>query len=584
MDRGTAFTVTLPFGASHLPQDHVAAPSGPGSVTAGAAPFVREALRWSPPAAERASRERGAARILLADDNADMRDYVTRLLEDHWTVEVVADGEAALARARAAPPDLILSDIMMPGLDGYQLLQALRAGELTRGIPVIFLSARAGDEARIEGLSAGADDYLVKPFSARELLARVSMHLAQVNARREIEAARELLEVLLIRERDARAEAEVANRSKDEFLAMLGHELRNPLAPIVTALQLMQLRGDETLYKERTLIERQVRHLVRLVDDLLDVSRITSGKIELKRERIEISEIIAKAIEMASPLIEQRRHNLRVDVPRHGLAVEVDTVRMAQVLANLLNNAAKYTEPHGGITVSAAMENLAEDPRVVLRVRDTGIGLSAEMLPRVFDLFVQERQAIDRAQGGLGLGLAIVRTLVELHGGTAEARSEGYGKGSEFIVRLTAAPAGDEPAPASRRESGIVADPDALRVLVVDDNVDSAELLAESVRLMGHVPRVAHDGPAGLRIGAEFRPDVGLLDIGLPVMDGYELARHLRALPGLESIRLIAITGYSQEADRLQAVAAGFERHLVKPIQLEQLREVLTLLKVAPGR
>ncbi|MEO6194801.1 MAG: ATP-binding protein [Thermoanaerobaculia bacterium] len=706
VDRGTAFTVTLPFGASHLPQDHVAAPSG--SATAGAAPFVREALRWSPPAAERAPGERGAARILLADDNADMRDYVTRLLEDHWTVEVAADGEAALARARAAPPDLILSDIMMPGLDGYQLLQALRADELTRGIPVIFLSARAGDEARIEGLSAGADDYLVKPFSARELLARVGTRLEIARLRSEAERVRKLLETVvnqmpagviiaeapsgrtllanervrsilghpalstqtiedfaaytamhadgrpfqageysltralagevvldeeiiyqypdgtrrtlsasaapvydadgkiiaavnafsdisgrksaeesnrqsLIREREARAEAEVANRSKDEFLAMLGHELRNPLAPIVTALQLMQLRGDETLYKERTIIERQVRHLVRLVDDLLDVSRITSGKIELKRERIEISEIVAKAIEMASPLIEQRRHNLTVDIPRGGLAVEVDAVRMAQVVANLLNNAAKYTEPHGAITLQAAKDG-TEGQAIVLRVRDTGIGLSPEMLPRVFDLFVQERQAIDRAQGGLGLGLAIVRTLVELHGGTVEARSDGYGKGSEFTVRLTAAPAGDEPAPASRGESGIVTDPDALRVLVVDDNVDSAELLAESVRLMGHVPRVAHDGPAGLRIGAEFRPDVGLLDIGLPVMDGYELARHLRALPGLESVRLIAITGYSQEADRRQSAAAGFERHLVKPIQLEQLREVLTLLKVAPER
>ena len=581
VDRGTAFTVTLPFGASHLPQDHVTAPSGSGSAAADAAPFVQEALRWSPPAAEGAPREREAARILLADDNADMRDYVTRLLEDRWTVEVVADGEAALARARAALPDLILSDIMMPGLDGYQLLQALRADELTRDIPVIFLSARAGDEARIEGLSAGADDYLIKPFSARELLARVGMHLAQVSARREVEATRRQS---LTREREARAEAEVANRSKDEFLAMLGHELRNPLAPIVTALQLMELRGDETLYKERTIIERQVRHLVRLVDDLLDVSRITSGKIELKRERIEISETVAKAIEMASPLIEQRRHRLKVDIPRSGLAVEVDAVRMAQVLANLLNNAAKYTEPHGDITVSATMENLAEGHRVVLRVRDTGIGLSAEMLPRVFDLFVQERQAIDRAQGGLGLGLAIVRTLVELHGGTVEAHSEGYGKGSEFTVRLTAAPAGDEPALASRGESGVAADPDAVRVLVVDDNVDSAELLAESVRLMGHVPRVAHDGPAGLRIGADFRPNVALLDIGLPVMDGYELARHLRALPGLESIRLIAITGYSQEADRRQSEAAGFERHLVKPIQLEQLREVLAMPKVGPGR
>ncbi len=494
---------------------------------------------------------------------------------------MVADGDAALARARAAPPDLILSDIMMPGLDGYQLLQALRADERTRGIPVIFLSARAGEESRIEGLSAGADDYLIKPFSARELLARVGMHLAQVSARREFEAANRQL---LIREREARAEAEVANRSKDEFLAMLGHELRNPLAPIVTALQLMQLRGDETLYKERTIIERQVRHLVRLVDDLLDVSRITRGKVELKRERIEISGIVAKAIEMASPLIEQRRHSLKVDVPRGGLAVEVDAVRMAQVVANLLNNAAKYTEPHGTITLQAAKDG-TEGQSVVLRVRDTGIGLSPEMLPRVFDLFVQERQAIDRAQGGLGLGLAIVRTLVELHGGTVEARSEGYGKGSEFTVRLIAARAGDQPAPAGApwADREVAARPGALRVLVVDDNLDAAELLVESVRMMGHIPRMAHDGPAGLRIGAEFLPDVALLDIGLPVMDGYELARHLRALPGLESVRLIAVTGYSQEADRRQSAAAGFEGHLVKPIQLEQLQAVLAPLKGVPG-
>ncbi len=591
VDQGTAFTITLPFGAAHLPQDRIAASPSLNPIAAGAAPFVQEALRWSPDAAAGGSSLGSAppggigARVLLADDNADMREYVARLLSEHFSVETVTDGASALARARAEPPDLILSDVMMPGMDGYQLLRALRAGELTRDIPVIFLSARAGEESRIEGLSAGADDYLIKPFSARELLARVGMHLTQVSTRREVEAARRLLESLLIREREARAEAEVANRSKDEFLAMLGHELRNPLAPIVTALQLMQLRGDETLYKERTIIERQVRHLVRLVDDLLDVSRITSGKIELKRERIEISEIVAKAIEMASPLIEQRRHNLKVDIPRSGLVVEVDAVRMAQVAANLLNNAAKYTEPHGTITLQAAKEG-PEGQAIALRVRDTGIGLSPEMLPRVFDLFAQERQAIDRAQGGLGLGLAIVRTLVELHGGTVEARSEGYGKGSEFTVRLIAARAGDQPSPAgapwAARE--VAARPNALRVLVVDDNLDAAELLAESVRIMGHIPQMAHDGPAGLRIGAEFRPDVALLDIGLPVMDGYELARHLRALPGLELVRLIAVTGYSQEADRRQSAAAGFEGHLVKPIQLEQLQAGLDLLKEVPGR
>jgi signal transduction histidine kinase len=583
VDRGTAFTVTLPLGAAHLPPDRVAAPRSLASTALGAAPFVQEALRWAPDApsvpeaAQPAPAGRGAGRVLLADDNADMREYVARLLRGRFAVETVTDGRAALERAQSSPPDLILADIMMPGLDGYQLLHALRASEATRGIPVIFLSARAGDEARIEGLSAGADDYLVKPFSARELLARVGTHLEISRTRREIEAARSLLETVLSQERQARADAEVANRSKDEFLAMLGHELRNPLAPIVTALQLMRLRGDETLVKERAVIERQVHHLIRLVDDLLDVSRITRGKIELKRERIELSEIVAKAIEMASPLIEQRRHQLTVDVQRQDFAVDADPVRMAQVVANLLNNAAKYTEPHGSIAVFAERDAGA----VALRIRDSGIGLSAEMLPRIFDLFVQERQAIDRAQGGLGLGLAIVRVLVELHGGTVEARSEGHGKGTELIVRLSAAEAGERPAPAHppRAEPEVAPWPGALRVLVVDDNLDAAELLATTVQMMGHAARVAHDGPAGLRLAADFRPDVALLDIGLPVMDGYELARHLRALPGLESIRLIAVTGYSQEADRAEAAAAGFELHLVKPIRLEQLQEALAVSK-----
>ena len=564
IDQGTTFTIALPFGSAHLPNDRVAAPPSLRSTAVDTEAFVQEALRWLPEgrpplaaAPEEPVRTPESARILLADDNADMRDYVTRLLRERWEVEAVADGALALARARQTLPNLILSDIMMPGMDGFELLQALRADPLTRAIPVIFLSARAGEESRIEGLSAGADDYLIKPFSARELLARVGTHLALSRLRVEADRARE--------------RAEVANRSKDEFLAMLGHELRNPLAPIVTALHLMRLRDDETFHKERSLIERQVNHLVRLVDDLLDVSRITRGRVELKRERIEMSEVVAKAIEMASPLIEQRQHQLAIDV-RRGLAVEADAVRMAQVVANLLNNAAKYTEPHGTITIAAGIEG----GEIFLRVRDTGIGLSAEILPRVFDLFVQERQAIDRAQGGLGLGLAIVRTLVELHGGRVEARSEGHGRGSEFTLRMPAA-AGldDEERPRPRRDQEKAPRPDALRVLVVDDNIDSADLLAESVRAMGHLAQAAYDGPTGLRIAAQLRPDVALLDIGLPVMDGYELAAHLRALPDLGEVRLVAVTGYDQEADRLHTARAGFERHLVKPIRLEELGEIL---------
>jgi signal transduction histidine kinase len=575
VDRGTVFTVALPFGSAHLPRERIAPERGRepsvASSAIGAAPFVEEALRWLPaeaigaggaagaPPERRPAAQAGAARILLADDNADMREYVARLLSDRWQVDSAADGVAALARAREAPPDLVLADIMMPGMDGYELLQALRADPRTRHVPVIFLSARAGEESRIEGLSAGADDYLGKPFSAGELLARVGTQLEKVRAR--------------FREREARAEAEVANRSKDEFLAMLGHELRNPLAPIVTALHLMRLRGDETLQKERSIIERQVGHLSRLVDDLLDVSRITRGKIELKRERIEMSEIVAKAIEMASPLIEQRQHQLRIDVPHKGLAVEADAVRLAQVVANLLNNAAKYTEPHGTIFVSAA----GEDGEMVLRVRDTGIGLSAEMLPRVFDLFVQEHQALDRSQGGLGLGLAIVRSLVELHGGKVEAHSEGHGRGAELVVRLPSGAGAEGALSASpRHPRATVERPDALRVLVVDDSPDAAELLAESVRIMGHVAQVAHDGPTALRLAAQLHPDVALLDIGLPVMDGYELAARLRALPGLEALRLIAVTGYDQEADRRHTAEAGFEHHLVKPIALDQLDQILS--------
>jgi len=422
--QGSVFTVALPFGSAHLPQDQVAAPRSLSSTAIGAEAFVQETLHWSPEGkAETPDEPAGhkAGSILLADDNADMREYVTRILRDRWHVEAVADGASALERARQARPDLILSDVMMPGMGGFQLLQALRADPLTQSIPVVFLSARAGEESRIEGLSAGADDYLIKPFSARELLARVGTHLEISRLRLEADRARE--------------RAELANRSKDEFLAMLGHELRNPLAPIVTALHIMRLRSNETFQKERMLIERQVNHLIHLVDDILDVSRIARGKIELKRERIELFEIVAKAIEMAGPLIEQRQHRLEVEVSRLGLAVEVDAVRMAQVVSNLLNNAAKYTEPNGTITISAA----SADGEVVLRVRDTGIGLSPEILPRIFELFVQENQALTRSQGGLGLGLAIVRTLVELHGGRVEALSEGQGHGSEFVVRLPTA-------------------------------------------------------------------------------------------------------------------------------------------------
>ena len=375
------------------------------------------------------------------------------------------------------------------------------------------------------------------------------------------------------REQLARQEAEAANRAKDEFLAMLGHEMRNPLSPILTALQLMKLRGGGGLERERAVIERQVGHLTRLVDDLLDVSRITRGKVALKEELVEIGEVVAKAIEIATPLLDQRTHALDVVVPR-GLWLRGDSVRLSQIVSNLLTNAAKYTPASGRITVRVTDER----GEIVIRVRDTGIGIAPDVLPLVFDLFVQERQAIDRAQGGLGLGLTIVRNLVERHGGTVSAHSDGPGSGSEFVVRLPRAHAPVDPEVSTRVESAaeaVTPSDAAPRILVVDDSVDGAEMLAAALSAKGYKTQVAFDAAAALRIAAEFRPAIAFLDIGLPVMDGYELAARLRGLPELNGIRLFALTGYGQESDRQKTRDAGFDHHFVKPIELDAIEAVL---------
>ncbi len=369
---------------------------------------------------------------------------------------------------------------------------------------------------------------------------------------------------LLEREQGLRLEAEAAGRARDEFLAMLGHELRNPLAPISTAAQLMKLRGDHHP-RERLVIERQVLHLSRLVDDLLDVARIARGKIDLQRERVEVSEIASKAIELASPLLEQRAQNFSVEVPRDGLLVDGDPVRLAQVVGNLLTNAAKYTPPHGNIQLSAAREG----GEIVISVSDDGPGIQPDLLPRIFDLFVQGQRTLDRAEGGLGLGLSLVKNLVALHGGSVAVKNR-TPSGSEFSVRL---PAMDASAPQRKAaaSSVVAAARTPRRVLVVDDNVDAAELLSEVLRSLGHEVMVAHDGPQALEALRSFRAEVGLLDIGLPVMDGLELARRIREQGGGKPLRLIALTGYGQKHDREGTRSAGFERHLTKPVDLNEL-------------
>ncbi|MEO7271102.1 MAG: ATP-binding protein [Vicinamibacterales bacterium] len=365
--------------------------------------------------------------------------------------------------------------------------------------------------------------------------------------------------------------AENANRAKDEFMAMLGHELRNPLSPILTALQLMKLRGDRTFERERTVIARQVTHLTRLVDDLLDVSRIARGKVTLAMEPVPIAEVVARAIEIASPLLEQGAHTLTVDVAQTGLTVFGDPARLAQVMSNLLTNASKYTPANGRIDVSARREG----PDVVLRVRDTGMGIAADVLPRIFDLFVQGHQSIERSNGGLGLGLSIVQSLVDRHRGRVTVHSDGPGFGSEFVVYL---PAIQETEPAPDRAAEEVDHSPRGRgavLLVVDDNQDAATLLAEALRLLGHEVHVAHDGLEALRIVPAHAFDAAFLDIGLPVMDGYELAIRLRTLPSSRATRLIAVTGYGQPSDRQRSGEAGFDEHLVKPIDLGLVERLL---------
>lgn len=392
----------------------------------------------------------------------------------------------------------------------------------------------------------------------------------------QVEAAQER-EELLAREQQARLQAETASRAKDEFLAMLGHELRNPLSPMMTALELMRLRGGDAFGRERTIIERQVQHLVRLVDDLLDISRITRGKVELKRRALELGEVVNTAIEMASPLLEARRHKLEVDVPRRGLAIEGDPDRLAQVVANLLTNAAKYTEPGGVVSLRVAREGT----EVVVRVRDSGMGIQPELLPHVFDLFVQGHRALDRSQGGLGLGLAIVRSMVEMHGGRVSASSAGAGKGSEFVVRLPAGRVATlTPVPAARASAALVGPARGRRVLVVDDNQDAADALVEALSAHGHVATAAYDGPSGLEAAARERPEVAFLDIGLPVMDGYELARRLREEHGT-AVKLVALTGYGQDRDRALSRSAGFDEHLVKPVELDQIMALVRALAPA---
>jgi signal transduction histidine kinase len=439
-------------------------------------------------------------------------------------------------------------------LERYPNLQSLRrmTGALTWGALPIFFEGRTLGAIGLR--SSSARDLT---NDEREFLLVLGRQCGQALERARLHDATEA----------SRADAEQASRAKDDFLAMLGHELRNPLSPILTAVQLMRIRGDASSKKEQNVIERQVNHMIHLVDDLLDISRITHGKVELARRPQKLSALVSKAVEVAKPLIDERQHRLSVSIPSADIWLDVDDVRICQVLTNLLTNAAKYTQRHGGIALTA----VHDENGIAIRVKDNGSGIAPDLLPSVFDLFVQGFQSADRKQGGLGIGLALVRRLVEMHGGSVSATSDGIGKGSEFVVRLpviekarpTVSPEGER----SIRERVHVV---RRRIVVVDDNEDAAILLGDLLRSVGHEVRTAHDGPSGLELVARFQPEVAILDIGLPGMDGYELAAAIRE-SGTESIRLMALTGYGQQQDVARAEKAGFAAHFVKPVALARL-------------
>ncbi|MGG7603162.1 ATP-binding protein [Massilia sp. BKSP1R2A-1] len=826
---GSRFEVRLPFGHAHLPSDRIAAAPATAQEAQEAqagpigAAFVEEAMRWLPEADEnpvpatpaavvtrRDERRMGRPRILVADDNNDMRAYLKSLLAPHAEVTVCADGDAAFRLIERDPPDLVLTDVMMPVLDGFGLLARIRAhGELRR-LPVMLLSARAGEEAKVEGLQAGADDYMVKPFAANELLARVRGQLVLAEERRSqaretaareqyfralvdaapvmlwttdadeqctylsqrwydftgrqpeqdlgrgwlenvhpddlqrtvaayLDAAAARIPVSLdfrLRHRDgsyrwvidnglprvdayghpngyvgtvidvherrmlqerfeqvARAgdigvwyadapfsrfqlndemarhlglghnrhahirallavidpadrprvessmrrtlaegssldvefrtdaahggrwlraigwcggndaaggqkvlrfdgvtldvgthkeaehdlrrlaqELSEKNRQQSDFLSTLAHELRNPLAPIRAGIELMQADADPARQREvQAMMRRQVEHMVRLVDDLLDMARLAEGKLTLRPETVLLSSVVDEAVAMCMPLVAARAHRLALRLPPEPLALTGDPHRLAQVLSNLVNNAAKYTPDGGDIVVETGQEGSMARIDVI----DSGIGIPAEVLPTVFDMYAQGRASEVMGDGGLGVGLNLVQRLVHLHGGRVAAASAGEGKGSRFTVWLPlseTAPAVPSAPPAPARHHVAA---QGLRILVVDDNQDAADMLASLLAIGGHQVQVAHDGAGALAAAQAMAPHVVFLDIGLPDMSGHDACRRLRLLDGTKTAMLVALTGWGTEEDRRRTREAGFDHHLTKPAEFDAVESLL---------
>ena len=505
--------------------------------------------------------------FLLVDDLEQNLLSLEALLRREGLVLLKAQsGDEALELLLQHDVALALIDVQMPGLNGFELAELMRGNDRTRRIPIVFVTAGSADsQRRFRGYEAGAVDFIHKPIELDVLRSKADVFFELYRQRQQISVQRDELQ--------AHSNAlEEADRRKDEFLATLAHELRNPLAPLRNGLDILRRSPDrEDAGQIRDMMSRQLDHLVRLVDDLLDVSRVSQGKIELRRQRIEAADVIRSAVEASQPLIDSSGHSLSIDLLPEPIWLDADLTRLAQVIGNILNNAAKYTPRGGHIDLSLRKQG----GEAVIAVSDNGLGIAADMQSKVFQLFAQIEHHSDHAEGGLGIGLALVQQLVAMHHGSVGVESAGPGQGSTFTVRIPLAAADTDMPPAPEEMATESARVHALKVLVVDDNVEVAQTVGWMLEEIGHQYQLVHDGRQALQAAREFRPDAILLDIGLPVMDGYAVCRAFRQDDLFKKTTIIAQTGWGQEQVKDLASDAGFDHHLVKPVAYEELERLL---------
>lgn len=507
--------------------------------------------------------------FLLVDDLEDNLLSLEALLRRDGLVLLKArSGDEALELLRQHEIALALVDVQMPGLNGFELAELMRGNEHSRHVPIIFVTAGNADTRwRSRGYEAGAVDFIYKPIEADILRRKAAIFFDLHRQRQQIAEQRDELKA----QAEALREADIR---KDEFLGMLAHELRNPLVPLRYGLDILRRSPDgQSAADIRDMMDRQLFQLVRLIDDLLDVSRVSQRKITLRKERLEAAHIFRSALEASMPLIDAAGHRLTVDVPEEPVWLDGDLTRLAQVVGNLLKNAAKYTQAGGSIALSVR----AQGGSAVITVSDNGIGIPADMRRKVFQLFAQVDNHQERAQGGLGIGLALVEQLVSMHGGTVDVASPGTGQGSVFTIRLPLS-AGPEPQPKAAGAEMQPMPARRLKVLVVDDSVEIAQMIGWMLEEIGHDYRLVDDGRNALQAAKEFCPDAVLLDIGLPGMDGYAVCRAFRQDALFKTTPIIAQTGWGRDRDKSLATEAGFDHHLVKPVSLADLERLLAIV------